>query len=648
MIEYKDSKRIVALEADTATTEEVYNYTTTQSTYNKLTGTPTGYSCDAVGVELVSSIFAGKYIKTGKWMLKRVGTLGSNAFMKVQDSSGTVKATSAGVAASGISNSAYEYVTFTLPTAVELANGDRVYVEYLGADTSGDYLSIGEKHPSTTPTGWEYTIYNVRDVNGNNPSGVWGDDGLPTALVPVATFDSAPSSNKPTDVQDNSILVEKDTARRYWFDAESSVDATFEDDFSGADNWTDSGSTPSVNTSTDVIDFEAATASNIKAQTTYDLTSTSDTKWTLRCKLNVTTFTQPTTEYHRFFIGLSSSTSNLNTSEDAIGLKYELGESSLDRLVAIDTNGSAIRATTGTNFTHTSAVETLYVEIIRQSATTFDVNLRTGSHSGTLVEAKTGVGCSSSTTGLRYIKIGSYSDNGGNGELSGTIDDVKFYNDITSVTTPATWTMQPTKQFDFSSSAGWGQTGTQQTVNTSSGVIDWNAIAQNAVHALSYDLGAVVEDKWVLRYKWVIANHNLGSNPGLFLAVGLSDKDNTVGGASNQDSVSLGAYVGGGTDIIRLQHSDGGNMTANTELFAETNTEATWYAEIVKNGTSVTASIYPDSTYGTATETETATVSGTGFQYIVVKSRSDNTNGGSVYNGTIDDMKFYNGVTSIN
>lgn len=206
---------------------------------------------------------------------------------------------------------------------------------------------------------------------------------------------------------------------------------TFKDDFSGADNWTDSGSTPSVNTSTDVIDFETATSSAIQAQTTYDLTSTSNTKWVLRCKLNVTTFTQPTTEYHRFFIGLSSSTSNLNTSEDAIGLKYELGAGSLDRLVAIDTNNGTIRATSGDNFTHTSAEETLYVEIIRQSATTFDVNLRSGSHSGTLVEAKTAIGCSSSTTGLQYIKIGSYSDNAGNGELSGTIDDVKFYNNVT-------------------------------------------------------------------------------------------------------------------------------------------------------------------------------------------------------------------------
>ena len=207
--------------------------------------------------------------------------------------------------------------------------------------------------------------------------------------------------------------------------------ATFTSDFSSATGWTATGSTPAVNTGTEKIDFESATSANIKAQLTYDLTSTSNTAWILRCKLNVTTFTQPTTEYHRFFIGLSSSTSNLNTSEDAIGLKYELGTGSLDRLVAIDTNGSAIRATTGDNFTHTSAVETLYVEIIRQSATTYDVNLRTGSHSGTLVEGKTGLTVSASTTGLQYLKIGSYSDNAGNGELSGTINDIQFWNDQT-------------------------------------------------------------------------------------------------------------------------------------------------------------------------------------------------------------------------
>ena len=204
---------------DKVTTEEVYAYTTTQSTQEKLSGTAQAYSSERAGVELVSSIFAGKYIKTGKWNLKRVGTLGSNAFMKVEDSSGTVKGTSTGVAASGISNSAYEDVTFTLPKAVELANGDRVYIQYTGADGSGNYLALGEKHPSTTPTGWEFTIYNKRDGSGGNPSGGWGDDGLPTALVPVATFDSAPASNVISDIT--------------W-----TMQLTYEDDFSSDSGYT--------------------------------------------------------------------------------------------------------------------------------------------------------------------------------------------------------------------------------------------------------------------------------------------------------------------------------------------------------------------------------------------------------------------------
>ena len=298
---------------------------------------------------------------------------------------------------------------------------------------------------------------------GSSGTGVGGSGVVIIKFATSGNTYSTSAGGKPTDVQDNSILVEKDTAKRYWFDAESSVDATFTSDFSSSTGWTSTGSTPAVNTGTEKIDFEAATSADIKSQLTYDLTSTSDTKWILRCKLNVTTFTQPTTEYHRFFIGLSSSTSNLNTSEDAIGLKYELGTGSLDRLVAIDTNGSAIRATTGDNFTHTSAVETLYVEIIRQSATTYDVNLRTGSHSGTLVEGKTGLTVSASTTGLQYLKIGSYSDNAGNGELSGTIDDVKFYNDITSVTTPATWTMQPKFNSTISSTSTLGSSGNLDT-----------------------------------------------------------------------------------------------------------------------------------------------------------------------------------------
>jgi hypothetical protein len=119
-------------------------------------------------------------------------------------------------------------------------------------------------------------------------------------------------------------------------------------------------------------------------------------------------------------------------------LKYETGAGGLSRIVAIDTNGSTIRATTGDNFSHTPAVETLYIEIKRTSVSSYDVRLYSDSTYSTLVEEQTGLTTDVLTTGLQYLKIGSYSDNAGNGELSGTIDDVKFYNGITSIPEPNT------------------------------------------------------------------------------------------------------------------------------------------------------------------------------------------------------------------
>ena len=96
-------------------------------------------------------------------------------------------------------------------------------------------------------------------------------------------------------------------------------------------------------------------------------------------------------------------------------MKYETGAGGLSRLVAIDTNGSTIRATTGDNFSHTPAVETLYIEIKRTSVSSYDVRLYSDSTYSTLVEEQTGLTTGALTTGLQYLKIGSYSDNAGNG-----------------------------------------------------------------------------------------------------------------------------------------------------------------------------------------------------------------------------------------
>jgi hypothetical protein len=395
---------------DKVTTEEVYNYTTAPSTSNKLSGTPTAYSADACGVELVSSTFAGKYIKTGKWMLKRVGTLGSNAFMKVQDSSGTVKATSAGIAASTIGTSAFEYVTFTLPTAVELANGDRVYIEYTGADTSGDYLALGEKHPSTTPTGWEFTIYNLRDNGGNNPSGVWGDDGLPTALVPTATFDSAPASN-----------VTSDSITWTW-------DAIYiDDDFSSDSNWTSTGSGATV-TSGEVRLYHTGSSNaghilhqtvpsfSSKAYITFDFIVTSRTSALdapVFCISSGTGIPQTSTTDNSVMFEV-----NPQDTTGRVSLREKLGSGSLNTIIAQgDLGGYAV---TGTRY---------YVKISIDD-TTITVTTYTGSLSGSQVGSASGT--ISAITGRTIVKMGTWSNS-----LSRThdikLDNLKIYNGVTSI-----------------------------------------------------------------------------------------------------------------------------------------------------------------------------------------------------------------------
>ena len=402
---------------DKVTTEEVYNYTTAPSTSNKLTGTPIGYSADAVGVELVSSTFAGKYIKTGKWMLKRVGTLGSNAFMKVQDSSGTVKATSAGVAASGIGTSAFEYVTFTLPTAVELANGDRVYVEYTGADTSGDYLAIGEKHPSTTPTGWEYTIYNLRDSNGNNPSGAWGDDGLPTALVPTATFDSAPASNVTSD----SITWTMQPTKQF--------------DFSSSTGWVSNNSAFAIDTSIPAL--IANNESGSDRQVGYDLTSISDTAWVIDFDLKIVSLTSAGSLWTHIGMFSVDTTVDDDQTQNFLGLILKAEDSqgtSSDALHLADQQGGTLGSAGHTTFGENSLNGTpqFYLRMKRTASDkltleNYSSSARTGTPSTTVTRTLV-----DNPQSLRYFKVTNRTA-GGTSPLNIKIENLKIYKGVTSV-----------------------------------------------------------------------------------------------------------------------------------------------------------------------------------------------------------------------
>ena len=251
-------------------------------------------------------------------------------------------------------------------------------------------------------------------------------------------------TSKPTNVQDNSLFIEKDTARRYWFTSEVN-NLTFEDDFSGADNWSKSPSDSqfAVDTTNDRLEF-LDDVNSTGDRTWYDLgTDVSTTKWVLRFKFRFTTLSNGSIQYYEFDAGLSDTTVDNNTNQNFIGVRV-LPNDDIDLWRPRVCDGSSSPRTGSTaNLTQVFATNTDYfVEIKRTSASNWAISLSTtNAYDGDL--QNNSYTDASGATGLRYLKIGDAVTNTGTGfSMEGYVDDVEFYNNATTPTTPATWTKQ--------------------------------------------------------------------------------------------------------------------------------------------------------------------------------------------------------------
>ena len=205
---------------------------------------------------------------------------------------------------------------------------------------------------------------------------------------------------------------------------------TLSDDFSGTDDWTDSDSSNTgVNTTTDLIDFTIDSSADT---TTYDLTTVSNTAWVLRFK--VKWLTKNTNTYATF--GISDNTSAPNVSQDIISMQWR-HDGSNKWYGSHDSDGSAPNGLHKDNlvsFDPTTSTD-YYFEIVRQTATTYIVRRYSDSTYGTVSDSASGT-CASTTQTLRYIKFAGWTDC--NATSTAEIDDVKFYNGITAVTSTTT------------------------------------------------------------------------------------------------------------------------------------------------------------------------------------------------------------------
>ena len=442
-IKYLDSKRISALayELNAYTTESAYD--TTGVTYGA--ESPLSTSQIRRGIKILSGSSAiGKIIRKVSTKFRGTSSPTGSLYFKVYRS-GSAISTSEALDVSTLTTS-FVLKELTLDTKVTLEADDRVVAEYTDATGSMTVHFLYNNNPSTIASGFEHTSWNGSAWSDINYDLMFAFDSTP------ASYTNPTGDVKPTNVQDNSILVETDTARRYWFDAESDNTIAFEDDFS-SDTWTgckinacDNGAPTTVTISGgDLSAVNVNVASDDRMRKALGLTL-SNTAWIYQFEANVSS-----TGTHSTLIGLVTSGGNMNNtsilcdyngSNKIIMREYNSGLTEM---------GSGISISTGTQY---------YVTVIRTSLTGLTLEVRTGSHTGTLVGSESGT--ITGATGLTYVQSGAYGR--GSGTASYDIDNIKIYNGVTSTTTPATWTRQP-PSFTASFWAAGGTAGPWTPVN---------------------------------------------------------------------------------------------------------------------------------------------------------------------------------------
>ena len=204
---------------------------------------------------------------------------------------------------------------------------------------------------------------------------------------------------------------------------------TFESDFSSASGWTASDSND-IGVANGKLNWYN-NGTNTYENAYYDLGSVSDTKWVLRHTMKVSGTPSSDEIPYQFLI---SNTANANWNTDSACLGWWVYVDRNNAWRRIYTSNKASGTSGGDNGAQASPRywsdfaygTTYYITTTRTSATNMTVEIRTGSHSGSIVSNGTlTLTIPSGITGLRYLTANQAGQGTG---LSMEVDDVEFYN----------------------------------------------------------------------------------------------------------------------------------------------------------------------------------------------------------------------------
>lgn len=461
---------------------------------------------------------------------------------------------------------------------------------------------------------------------------------------------------KPTDVQDNSILVEKDISRRYWF----SKAPVATDDYTSNKGYVDNTSDWAVPAS-GKIDFETVRRSTTSQEMYIDLQDSdylgenlSDTNWTVKFGKFKVVNEATSSGNVLLHICLSNTNGSSGGTQQTHSCQVNFSQSEGGYTNYCTTGNLHGSGASQQNVTGTAGMadgDERYIEMSR-SGDDFTVKICSDANYSTVLgsgtQTKTGI------SGLRYLKFVNDSEQNASltasAELSGGLEIINGTD---------TWNMQPTYDTNFTSTSGWLTDGTDINIDTSvNAIISDNNNGSTTHQGISKDLGSDLHaTKWVIDLDIYCTNvTNSNSN---WTHIGMSnynasrdddEAQNFMGinvlAEYTQISTGNGNYLG----LMSNSNTTLGNFTpvGVSGDGDEVATGAQFYLRLIRDG-ATTLKLERHSTSARTGSTLTTTHSCnnlSGLRYFVISHRSRTHSGRQ--NLKIENVRFYNGVTSIN
>ena len=632
-IEYKDSKRIVGLEADFMPTPEstaTYQVTDTSGTQSLYQN----FSQAIISAQKVGSgsVLVGKRVSKLELALSKSGSPTGTATAGVFNSSGELQYTFGTIDVSTLTGSAVWY-TFNNTDSTHVFSANEYFgISYNTGGNSSNKISV--YHDDASPP-FDGTNSVWSRYNGSS----WTDF---TSVDNSFKLYLATDGSKPTNVQDNSLLVEKDTARRYWF---SEVE-THTDTFDGV-GWSETGSQYTIDTANNEIDYVVKRDGsdhyvNKDLQNSNSVGSNlSDDYFRVRWHMANSGYSTGGTNCSSY-IGVRSVTGASSDSQDALVFKITSGDA--NTIAPKYSNGTDIESGTNgsTALSGLDASLDKYFEIERTSPTSVTFRIFPNDTYGTADNEQTFT-ISSSYTGFRYFSMMTRSSSSQSPTMTGSFDGLEI------ISGTDTWTMPPTHEIDLSTSAGWTQVTNTNSEVTGGELIGLTNSSSTNGDGIWKDSGISFSDTaFVFRCKFQIVAGGGGSGNANTIYFGISDTNGATSPHSARDgfAIAITNYSNAG---MLWNYPSGSTWDNEDTDLSLTPSATTYYLEIKRTSpTSVTFTFYDDSEFSSVVRTHTQTIPDTlnGLKYILVQTWRNGSNNTTKI--AVSNMQVWNGVGSIN